>query len=99
MAKQRTAFVGGLYLAGGLVLCSAVVFFVRMGFAYTGSCGGYFPGVSSPRPCSFGEYVVGDVAVIGLLLVLTYWPLALTALVVPPSVGFWLDRRSAGSRV
>jgi len=60
---------------------------------YDGECGGYFPGISVRQPCSLLKYLSGDMLVIAMILVDTFWPLLLASLVVPPFVGYLVDRR------
>ena len=83
----------GIYVAFGILLCVAIVSAVNLGFAYDGNCGGFFPGLSVRRPCSFWEYFSGDMLAIAMVLMLAFWPLVLAVLVLPPFVGFLLDRR------
>jgi hypothetical protein len=64
-----------------------------MGIAYDGKCGGFFPGLSVPRPCSFWEYLSGDMLVVAMILVVTFWPLLLALVVLPPTVGYLFDRQ------
>jgi hypothetical protein len=83
-----------MYVAGGILLCVAIVSVVNLGIAYDGRCGGYFPGLSVRRSCSLWEYVSGDMLVIGMILVAAFWPLVLALLILPPLVGYLLDRRA-----
>lgn len=90
---NRRYFRRGVWVACGIVLCIAIVSVVLMGFSYDGRCGGFFPGLSVRKPCSFWEYVSGDMLVIALIMVTTFWPLVLVLLVLPPVVGYLFDRR------
>jgi hypothetical protein len=83
-----------MYVAGGILLCVAIVSVVNLGIAYDGRCGGYFPGLSVRRSCSLWEYVSGDMLVIGMILAAALWPLVLALLILPPLVGYLLDRRA-----
>ena len=83
----------GAGIAFAVLLCIALVFVVRMGFSYDGKCGGFFPGLSARKPCSFLEYVIGDMLVIAMFLVDAFWPLLLAFLVLAIFVGYFLDRR------
>jgi hypothetical protein len=83
----------GVYVTFGICLCIVIAFAVAAAFGHDGLCGGFFPGLSVRRPCSLWEYVSGDMFAIALVLVLTYWPLLLVTLVLPPMVGYWIDRR------
>jgi hypothetical protein len=66
---------------------------VRMALSYDGKCGGFFPGLSGRRQCSWSEYLFGEVVAIGLVLALSYWPVILTLMIVPPFIGHLLDRK------
>jgi hypothetical protein len=83
----------GVYVACGLLLCIAIVFGASAVFGYDGMCGGFFPGVSVRKPCSLWGYVSGDMLVIAMILMITFWPLVLALLVLPPMLGYWIDRR------
>ena len=93
MRQERRYLLRGLYFALGIFLFVAMVFLARMGFSYDGRCGGFFPGLAAPRPCTLWEYLSGDVLVSALLLVVAYWPIALLVLLLPPLAGFLFDRR------
>lgn len=93
---KKRYFRGGVYFGCGIVVCLAIVFLVRIGLVYDGKCGGFFPGLAAPKPCTFLEYVSGDGLVFALVLGVTYWPLVLAVLFLPPLVGYVLDRRSQG---
>jgi len=95
--KRRRYFLRGVYLACGIVLCIAIVLLVQIGFSYDGKCGGFLPALAGPRPCSFWEYVAGNVLLFAVLLGAAYWPLALALLFVPPFVGYLFDRRAKDS--
>jgi hypothetical protein len=84
----------GMYVAGGVLLCVAIVSVVNLGIAYDGKCGGYFPGLSVRRSCSLWEYVSGDMVAIAMVLVAALWPVLLALLLLPPFVGYLLDRRA-----
>ena len=90
---KRSNLVRGVYVAGGLLLCLGIVFVVGAAIGYDGFCGGFFPGLSARRACSFWAYMSGDVLVIAMILMLTFWPLVLAMLILPPVVGYWFDRR------
>jgi hypothetical protein len=90
---KRRYLLRGVYVALGIVLCIAIAFLVSVAFSYDGKCGGFFPGVSAPDPCSFWEYLSEDIALFAILLAVAYWPIALSVLLLPPLVGYWLDRR------
>jgi hypothetical protein len=90
---RRSYFLRGVFVAGALAVCLAIVSLALMGSSYNGRCGGFFPG-SAPRPCSLMEYMFGDVVAISMILLDTFWPVVLILLIVPPFVGYLLDRRS-----
>jgi hypothetical protein len=83
----------GIYVSCGLLLFTLIVFVVGAAVGYDGMCGGFFPGLSVRKSCSFWAYVSGDMFVIALILMLTFWPGILAMLVLPPIVGYWFDRR------
>ena len=91
---RRRYFLRGLYVAGGVLLCIAIVLLVQIGLSYDGKCGGFLPALAGPRPCSFWEYVVGNALLFALILGATHWPLVLAFLFLPPFVGYLLDRRA-----
>jgi hypothetical protein len=90
---KRRFLLRGAYIACGILLCIALVSAVSLGLAYDGTCGGFFPGLSARRSCSFWEYFSGDMLAIAMILGATFWPVVLALLVLPPFVGYWLDRR------
>jgi hypothetical protein len=96
LMMRRRYFLRGVYIACGAFVCIAIVLFVRIGLSYDGSCGGFLPALAGPRPCSFWEYVFGSLLLFAVLLGATYWPLVLALLIVPPFIGFLLDRRAEG---
>jgi hypothetical protein len=84
----------GLY--GGLAVLSlfVIAIIVQLALRYDGKCGGLFPFLAGPRPCSLWEHV-RDSALLGIaILWIEYWPIVLALLVVPVGVGYVLDRRS-----
>ena len=83
-----------MYVAGGILLCVVIVSVVNLGIAYDGKCGGFFPGLSVRRSCSLWEYISGDMLVIGMILIAAFWPFVLALLILPPFVGYLLDRRA-----
>ena len=85
----------GVYLAFGIILCAALAFVVCMGFGYDGTCGGFFPGLSARRPCSFVDYMLGDALAIAMIFAVSYWPVALALLLMAPAVGYFLDCRAS----
>ena len=91
---SRRYLLRGMYVAWGILFCVAIISVVNLGIAYDGKCGGFFPGLSVRRPCSLWEYVSGDMLAIAMVLVAAFWPLLLALLVLPPFVGYLLDRRA-----
>jgi hypothetical protein len=91
---KRNNFLRGVYVAGAIVLFATIVSLVLMGMSYNGKCGGFFPGLSAPRACSFLEYMFGDVVAISMVMISAFWPVILMVLIVPPFVGYLLDRRN-----
>jgi hypothetical protein len=85
----------GTYFAGAIVLCAVIVSLILMGLSYNGRCGGFFPELSAPRACSFLGYMFGDVVAISVIMISTFWPIVVVVLIVPPFVGYLLDRRSS----
>ena len=90
---RRRYFSRGVYVTCGIVLCIAIAFFAQIGLSYDGTCGGFSPALAGPRPCSFLEYVLGTVLLFAVLLGAKYWPFVVALLVLPPFVGYLLDRR------
>jgi hypothetical protein len=90
---KRPNLLRGAYVTCGMLLCIAIVFVASAVFSYDGLCGGFFPGVSTRQPCSLWGYMSGDMLVIAMILMITFWPLVLALLVLPPLVGIWIDRR------
>jgi hypothetical protein len=91
---SRRYLLRGMYVAGAMLLFVAIVSVVNLGIAYDGKCGGFFPGLSVRRSCSLSEYASGDMLVIGMILLAAFWPLLLALLILPPFVGYLLDRRA-----
>ena len=89
----RKYFKRGIYVTFAIAISLALLILVIMGFAFDGKCGGFFPGVSAPRACSFWNYMAGDVVAIAMVVAITVWPLGLAILILPPAVGYWLDWR------
>ena len=91
---KRRNLLRGVYVACSILVLIALVSVVNLGLSYDGQCGGYFPGLSVRKPCSFWQYVSGDMLAISMVLILAFWPLLLTLLVLPPFVGYLVDRRA-----
>lgn len=86
-------FVRGVYVACGMLLCFLIIYFVQIGLSYDGKCGGFFPGLSVRKPCSFWDYLSGDVLAIAMIMGGALWPVAVALLALPPLAGYWFDRR------
>jgi hypothetical protein len=93
---RRTNLRRGVYVACGILLCLAIVFVASALFGFDGLCGGFFPGLSARKPCSLWGYLSGDALVFAMILMIKLWPVVLALSVLPPMVGYWIDRR--GSR-
>jgi hypothetical protein len=91
---KRLNLLRGVYVACGIVLCAAIVFVATAIFGYDGLCGGFFPGLSVRKPCSMWSYMSGDMLVVAMILLATFWPLVLALLLLPPVVGHLIDRRA-----
>jgi hypothetical protein len=83
----RGLLVGVLLVAAGVLLLLAV-----LGFSYRGRCWDVLA-VTMTRPCSYREYMTGDVPMTLLLMALGYWWVILLALLLPPAAGYWVGRR------
>ncbi len=83
----------GIYTTCGIAMGFPLLCLVIMGFGFDGKCGGFFPGVSASRACSLGDYLTGDVLAIAMVVAVTAWPLILAILILPPALGYWMDRR------
>ena len=85
-------FRHGVGIACGLAIGAALLAAVGLALTYDGHCGGYFPGLAGPHPCSRWQYLAGDGPAIALVMGVSDWPLLLL-LALPPAIGWWLDRR------
>lgn len=83
----------GLYVTCAIILCVALVLLVRIGLSYDGICTSAIPEVAAPRPCSFWQYVTRNAILFGLILAVAYWPLLLMIVLLPPLIGYLVDRR------
>ena len=90
--KRRRYFWRGVYVSCGSVLCVAVVSLVQSTMSYRGECGGFFPSLAGSRACSFWDYASFDL-MLYVVLSVAYWPIVLGMLLLPPLVGYVLDRR------
>jgi hypothetical protein len=84
----------GVYIAGAVLLCVAIIFALRMGLSYDGKCGGMLPEVSAQRPCSLWSYMTGDVLAIAVVVGITYWPLLFILIVAAVLLGYFFGRRA-----
>jgi uncharacterized membrane protein affecting hemolysin expression len=83
----------GVYIAGVVLLCAAMIFALRMGFSYDGKCGGFLPEVSAQRACSLWSYMTGDVLAIALVLGITYWPVLVLLVILAVLMAYFFARR------
>src|SRR5215510_4832244 len=90
--NRRRYLWWGVYVSCGSVLCVAVVSLVGSTMSYHGECGGLIPWLAGPRPYSFWDYASFNLNLFVVLSV-TYWPVVLGILLLPPLVGYLLDRR------
>ena len=92
---RRRYFLRGIGVTCGMLLCVALIYLVYLGFSYDGKCPVFFYTVSRspPKACTFWEYVSEDMHMMALLMGAAYWPFVLALLVLPPFVGYLLDRR------
>ena len=93
VSSRGKYFRRGINVGCGTVAALAVVWFIGMGFFYDGKCGGFIPEISAPMHCSFLEYEWADVLTVGMVLLVSYWPFVVAIFVVPPLIGYLLDRR------
>lgn len=91
--KRQQYLRRGIYIACALVAGAIGVFVTCMALSHDGKCSGVFPGLSEPQHCSLWQYLTGEGLAVALLLLLTYWPLVAVVVVLPPAVGYFLDRR------
>ena len=89
-------FLRGAYVGAGIVAFAGIAFLIGMAFSYDGRCGGFFPG-SAARRCSLAEYLSGDALAFALIMAEEFWPFLLGLLFLPPSIGYWVDRRVKGN--
>jgi uncharacterized membrane protein affecting hemolysin expression len=90
---SKSRIFRGVYIAGAVLLCVAMIFALRMGFSYDGKCGGLLPEVSAPRPCSLWSYMTGDVLAIALILGITYWPVLVLLVILAVLTVYFFARR------
>jgi hypothetical protein len=90
MERQRY-FRRGVWVSCGIVLCIAVYYLVVMAVSYNGRCLGW-PGIGGGE-CSFWDYMSSMVILVFVGMTLGYWPVLLGIMVLPPLIGYLLDRR------
>ena len=86
-------FRWGLYGALAVPSLLAMVLVAESALSYQGKCGGLMPFLAGPRPCSFWEYASASLEFTALVLWDAYWPLIVLLLLIPPAVGYLLDRK------
>lgn len=91
--RKRHYLRRGLYVTLAILLCVALVLLVRIGLSYDGICTSAIPEVGAPTPCSFWQYVSRNTILFGLILAAVYWPLLLVIVLLPPLIGYLIDRR------
>lgn len=91
--KRRYAWCG-FYAGLAALALFTIAIVVQIAFAYDGKCGGLFPFLAGPRPCSIWEYIRESVLFALVILWIEYWPFAVALLIVPASLGYLLDRRA-----
>jgi hypothetical protein len=94
--KRRRYFWWGVCISCGIVLCISVYYFVAFAMSFNGKCGIGWPGLSSPVECSFGEYAafILNLTIFTIaVMAISFWPILLAILVLPPLIGYLLDRR------
>lgn len=60
-------------------------------FSYDGKCGGFFPALAGPKPCTLSEYVAGNLSLLILIAGAKYWPLIIAAIALPIVIGYVMD--------
>ena len=91
---KRRYLMRGVQIDLGVILLAAFALFLTLAWSYDGKCGGFLPFLSAAAPCSFSHYVFGGMAVYTLILGIEFWPFVLGALLLPPLIGFLIDRRA-----
>jgi hypothetical protein len=87
----RKYFLIGLLGPLAILVVASIITVLGIAFTYDGKCGGLFPFLAGPKPCSFWEYVSGNSSAIFLVVWLAYWPFILALLFVSPVIGLFLD--------
>lgn len=90
---RRPYLVRGIYVTCGIVLLVVIAALSQLALSYDGTCGGFLPALAGPRPCSFWKYAFENLLLYAIFPGNTYWPAVLVLLLVPPIVGYVLDRR------
>ena len=91
--KKRRYVVWGAWAAFAAPLLAAIVIAVVLAFSYDGKCGGMLPWLAANHPCSFLDYVFGNLTLLALIFWVEFWPMIIVVLALPVAVGYWLDRR------
>src|SRR5262245_10986660 len=88
-------FWRGIFVAVGGLLAVVIISLSVSVVSYQGQCGGLFPWLAGPKPCSLMDYLWSELLFLGLIGFF-YWPLLLAWCLFGPLVGYVLGRRSAG---
>lgn len=94
LVRRNHYALRGLYVALAVLLCSTLVLLVRIGLAYDGMCTSAIPEVGTPTPCSFWQYLSRNAVLLCLILAATHWRVVLATVLLPPIVGYVIDRRN-----
>ena len=84
----QTHLVRLVIVEGAVLLIGVCIQVIWIAFGYRGTCGGLLPFLSSPRPCSWLEYMQGMLSLVGglTLAALMSWygvGVMLIALLIP----------------
>jgi hypothetical protein len=93
--KKRRYVVWGLWTALAAPLLALIAVAVILAISYDGSCGGFLPWLAAAKPCSFVDYVFGNLTLLALIFWVEFWPIIIVVLALPVGVGYMLDRRTA----
>jgi hypothetical protein len=86
----------GVYLSCVIVLFISVFYFVTFAVSFHGKCGLSWTGLTTSVECSIVDYAsfIFKLTIFAIAVTaITFWPIALGILVLPPLIGYLLDRR------